>query len=59
MNKRLSRLLDLKMGKVTHKADRPGGGTNNFRVSPDLIAILRSQTKEDAESTHAKLRSEN
>ena len=42
MTKKEAKLLDKKLGCVTHKCDRPGGGTLDKRVDPKVLNILRS-----------------
>ena len=40
MNKDKARCLDKKLGCVTHKCDRPGRGSLDRRVSPEVLRVL-------------------
>ena len=41
MNKKTAKVLDMKLGCVTHKCDRAGGGSLDKRVSPEVLKVLR------------------
>ena len=41
MNKKTAKVLDKKLGCVTHKCDRVGGGTLDKRVSSEVLKILK------------------